>query len=439
MISVNKISEAEDLSGTSRMVAMAMMPLGPVTAFAVGGPLVTVAAAAVLFSLMALIAPKMDPKHRVMIVAVALVGQCIAFTAAFSGHAWQIDSHMLFFAVLAIVATMQSIPALLLACAVTAVHHLTLGLLLPALVFPEGTLLSNLFRVVFHAVIVVFEAGILIWSMVRSAKAAAEIKTAREALATTAAKAEEAQRTAERARERAIAAAERTRAEGQRAATAVEQIAGTASAAAEHAANARSVMSHTREEAERSAAVVDRAMEAMGAIKSSSEQITTIVGVIDEIARQTDLLALNAAVESARAGEAGRGFAVVAAEVRKLAQRSSDASKEIRALVTTSSTQVGEGVDLVSKTGEALTRIADSVTELNKVLTEIADGAADQSEGLAQVTVAIARIDSTAEDEAEPATTPSKGRDNGPNLHLDLHLDDDEDGVDFSPSPARAA
>ena len=95
----------------------------------------------------------------------------------------------------------------------------------------------------------------------------------------------------------------------------------------------------------------------MGKIEKSSQQISQIIGVIDEIAFQTNLLALNAGVEAARAGDSGRGFAVVASEVRALAQRSAEAAKEIKALISTSATQVGEGVELVAQTGKALERI----------------------------------------------------------------------------------
>ncbi len=90
--------------------------------------------------------------------------------------------------------------------------------------------------------------------------------------------------------------------------------------------------------------MVKRAIDSMTGIERTSQQITKIIGVIDEIAFQTNLLALNAGVEAARAGDAGRGFAVVAQEVRALAQRSAEAAKEIKTLIGNAQTEVDQGV-----------------------------------------------------------------------------------------------
>ncbi|WP_096787322.1 methyl-accepting chemotaxis protein [Rhodobacter sp. CZR27] len=399
--------EAADPTTVARVVAMGMLPVAPLAALLVGGPLLPVLLASPLFAALGLIAVRVSPRSRPMLLAVSLIGHCIAFTAAFAGHRWQIDTHMLFFAMLAIVAMMSSIPALLLAVGVTAVHHLVLAVALPALVYPSADLSENLIRTVFHAAIVVFEAAVLLLSILQRARTAAEVSAARARLAESAEQAAAARMEAEAARERAVAAAERTRAEGQRAAAAVEQIAATSRSAADGSASARAVATRAREDAARSQAIVERATAAMKGIEDSAGQIGRIVTVIDEIARQTDLLALNAAVESARAGEAGRGFSVVAAEVRKLAQRSADATQQIRGLVTTSSHRVSEGAGLVVETGEALTRIATAVSDLDDLVGAIAAGAAQQSAGLAEVGIAISRIDDIAVDDGQTAPRPA--------------------------------
>ncbi|HYA75098.1 MAG TPA: methyl-accepting chemotaxis protein, partial [Roseiarcus sp.] len=163
--------------------------------------------------------------------------------------------------------------------------------------------------------------------------------------------------------------------------------------AAEGATHAREVVAAADGDAKKGAQVVRQAVAAMDAIAKSAQQISQIIGVIDEIAFQTNLLALNAGVEAARAGEAGRGFSVVASEVRALAQRSAEAAKEIKALISASATQVGHGVKLVGDTGKSLERMMAQVVEINAVVGEIAAGAKEQALGLAEVNTAINQMD----------------------------------------------
>ncbi|WP_299016493.1 methyl-accepting chemotaxis protein [uncultured Caulobacter sp.] len=183
-------------------------------------------------------------------------------------------------------------------------------------------------------------------------------------------------------------------------AAALDEITATVRRSSAGAQEAAKVVGSTRGDAERSSVVVRNAVDAMNEIEKSSQEISQIIGVIDEIAFQTNLLALNAGVEAARAGEAGRGFAVVAQEVRALAQRSADAAKEIKTLISTSSQQVNQGVSMVGQTGEALQAIVSKVGEIDALVGEIASSGQEQATGLNQVNAAVNQMDQTVQQNA---------------------------------------
>ncbi|MDG3578214.1 methyl-accepting chemotaxis protein [Rhizobium sp. YJ-22] len=183
-------------------------------------------------------------------------------------------------------------------------------------------------------------------------------------------------------------------------AAAMNEIAEQMHTSTRNAGNAAAKVTEACTDADRSNTVVRKAIAAMEGIEDSSEKVTQIIGVIDEIAFQTNLLALNAGVEAARAGEAGKGFAVVAQEVRELAQRSAQAAKEIKALISASSTQVQEGVSLVAETGSALTRISEQVLSINKLIQDISASSREQSAGLQEINVAVNNMDQVTQQNA---------------------------------------
>jgi len=162
---------------------------------------------------------------------------------------------------------------------------------------------------------------------------------------------------------------------------------------ADNAAQANKQSTVARDVAEKGGTVVNNAVSAMARIEDSSQKISDIIVVIDEIAFQTNLLALNAAVEAARAGDAGKGFAVVASEVRALAQRSSEASKDIKSLIVDSNTQVKDGVELVNEAGQQLGEIVTSIAEVTNLISEIASANQEQATGIAEINRAVAEMD----------------------------------------------
>ncbi len=172
---------------------------------------------------------------------------------------------------------------------------------------------------------------------------------------------------------------------------------------AESSGKARELASEVRESADHGADEMESMRQAMGRIQVSSKEVANIIKTIDEIAFQTNILALNAAVEAARAGEHGLGFAVVAEEVRSLAQRSAEAAKETAGKIEQSLQNTENGVAMSDKVGHRFQEIIGKIRELTVRVDEVASASQEQSEGIAQVGIAIGQMDTVTQSNAANA------------------------------------
>jgi methyl-accepting chemotaxis protein len=144
-------------------------------------------------------------------------------------------------------------------------------------------------------------------------------------------------------------------------------------------------------------------VQSMEEITGSSDKISKIIKVIDEIAFQTNILALNAAVEAARAGEAGMGFAVVADEVRSLAQRSAQAAKDTATLIEESIAKSNEGSTRLQRVAGVIRAITDSTVKVKTLVDEVNLGSQEQARGIEQISKAIAQMDHVTQSTAASA------------------------------------
>lgn len=144
-------------------------------------------------------------------------------------------------------------------------------------------------------------------------------------------------------------------------------------------------------------------IESMKEINASSEKISRIIRVIDEIAFQTNILALNAAVEAARAGEAGMGFAVVADEVRNLAQRCAQAAKDTSDLIEESIVRSNEGKLRLDEVAACITRVFESSSKMRVLASEVHMGSQEQARGIDQIARAVAQMQQVTQSTAASA------------------------------------
>lgn len=214
-------------------------------------------------------------------------------------------------------------------------------------------------------------------------------------------------------------------------AAAMEQMTGTVLAVAQNAYATSEAADQAKDSATDGAAMVSKAVDAILEVAESAEQlgadigelngqageIGRIIGVINDIADQTNLLALNAAIEAARAGEAGRGFAVVADEVRKLAEKTMTATKEVEEAILAiqrgsnhamesmqqTEKQVNQSTELSNQAGEVIHQIMSNITDMVARVTQIATAAEQQSSAAEDINKSIDEIAEIASEADEAA------------------------------------
>lgn len=184
----------------------------------------------------------------------------------------------------------------------------------------------------------------------------------------------------------------------------ITEISDQAKNTADSAVTVRSQTHHAGEEVSVCNQQMQKLVDAMNKIQTSSDEIGKILKTIDDIAFQTNILALNAAVEAARAGEAGKGFAVVAQEVRDLAGKSAQAAQSTSALIENSTEAVREGTEIANHTANTLSKVVnsiqsvvDSIDHIAKISNEQSDSVWQISEGINQISIVVQNNSTTAQ------------------------------------------
>jgi methyl-accepting chemotaxis protein len=162
---------------------------------------------------------------------------------------------------------------------------------------------------------------------------------------------------------------------------------------AQHASDATRLMQDVQQRVTDTNTALAAMVTSMHEIKESSDKMSRIMRTVDEISFQTNILALNAAVEAARAGEAGLGFAVVAEEVRRLAQRSAEASRDTAGLIELSIATTSQGATRLEAVGTAIQAIDSGVRQTQSLIASVTTASREQADGTTQVTQTVQHME----------------------------------------------
>ena len=388
--------------------AWAVSPVAPLVAWSVGNNSAIVLVLGLSFAALGTLGVRIGGPNGRAAAALALVGQAVAMTASLAGHPWQLDSHMAFFAFLAIVMAMSDRRAMLIAAGTIAAHHLVLAVAMPALVFPSAGLVTNVERTLLHGVIVVIETAVLVWAIGNRNRMDADAVAREEQLAAASAETEAALARAETSRaeaEQALADARASAEQAEAMRRAAEEEAERA-LQADRAARAVEEAERARKDAERAeqARVFDTLRGALHELSQGHLDVaidesfderyevlrrdfnSAVVGLADAIASAlasaasinteahhitdaADDLSRRTETQAATLQETVTSIGQIAASVRSAAEGARQANEVVtdaRASAESSGTVVRNAVD-------AMGRIASSSDEISKIIRVIDD------------------------------------------------------------------